>query len=177
MLKQLHTINGEVTCELSSKIEDELKDIALMSSCNFRYNTVAKTKKYKVLDFEYEGNDINIQKAKDYLEDWKLKNLEESLKLTFRKCKVRELNEEMSNNELKISVNVNKFSNFLNLAQTIVEELDITSQVSQKNKGFLQGKDVTFKAFGNKKELKAFKSIMESFMIVQTTESNTRIKL
>jgi hypothetical protein len=166
MLKQLYTINGELTCKLSSKIEDELKDIALMSSCNFRYNTVAKTKKYKVLDFEYEGSDINIQKAKDYLEAWKLKNLEESLKLTFRKCKVRGLNEEMLNGQFKISVNVNKFSNFLNLAQTVVDELDITAQMSQNNKGFLQGKDVTVKAFGNTQELKAFKRIMESFMTI-----------
>lgn len=177
MKSKLYTINGEITCGLSSKIEDELKDIAILSSCNFKYNTVAKTKKYKMLDFEYQGNDINIQKAKEYLEDWKLKNLEESLKLTFRKCKVRGLNEEISNNELKISVNVNKFSNFLSLAQTVIDELDITAQMSQNNKGFLQGKDVTVKAFGNKKELKAFRRIMENFMIVQTTESNNRIKL
>lgn len=177
MLKQLCTINGEITCELSSKVEDELKDISLMSLCNFKYRTVAKTNKHKVLDFEYEGNDKNIQKAKELIEVWQLKNLEESLKLTFKKCKVRGLHEEMSNNEFKISVNVNKFSNFLNLANTIVEELDITAQVSQKSKGFLQGKDITVKAFGNTQELKAFKRIMEDFMIVEATKSNNGFKL
>jgi trehalose-6-phosphate synthase len=83
----------------------------------------------------------------------------------------------MLNGQFKISVNVNKFSNFLNLAQTVVDELDITAQMSQNNKGFLQGKDVTVKAFGNTQELKAFKRIMESFMTIENNVSNKQVRL
>jgi hypothetical protein len=177
MISELYTINGEITCELSSGIEDKLKDIALSSSCDFKYKIIYKTSKSKTLDFEFEGINENIKKAKEYLEFWNLETLQESLSLIFKKYKVKNLNEEMLKGQFNISVNVNKFSRFINLAQAVISELDITAQMTQKNKGFLQGKDVNVKAFGNPKELKAFKSIMESFMTIEDSPPNKQIKI
>jgi hypothetical protein len=177
MLNDICSISGEITCELSSKIEDNLKDIAVITSCNLTYKTIEKTSKHKTLEFEYEGNDKGIQKVKKHMEIWKLKSLEESLNLIFKKYKVRVINKQMCKGQFNISVNVNKFSRFINLAKTVVEELDITARMSEKNKGFLQGKDVTVESFGNKKELKAFKRLMESFMTQEEKHLNKQIKL
>jgi hypothetical protein len=168
------TYGGTMVCD-SLRYHDmvhELQIVAKVYDCSFNHEIISQHYRRVTLRMEYSGDEKNIEKVEESVNELKTKWSKEYLRRYFKQYKVKSAEQKMSNNEFDISVNVNKFSNFINLAKAIAQEVNTPISFSQKSNGFFKGKEVKIEAYGSPQQVKSFKALMNSFISI--TPNNKR---
>lgn len=175
MKQNLYTYSGQLDAHKNSNILSVLEDVAHNNACKLIYNTSEINRKI-VIAYNYTGEQKHINAVESELNALKFNMALQHLNYYFAKYKVNSVTQEVSDHDFKLSVNVNKFSDFMSLAQAVALELDIPTRIYEKNNGFLKGKDVSIQAMGNSKELTKFQNLINNF-IVQDVSQNNKSKL
>jgi hypothetical protein len=172
IMKNTWIYKGNLSAQKNSNILSVLQGIGDENCCELTFTT-SEINDTRIISYQYKGEQNNIDTVQTEINELKLNIAQQHLSHYFPTYNVNRVTKEMTEHELKLSVNVNKFSNFMSLAQAVALELDIPTRIYEKNQGFLKGKDVSIQVMGNSKELTKFQNLINNFIVEDVSQKNT----
>jgi len=165
MEKKLWTYSGQLYTHSNSNILSVLDEIAISNYCMVTYENIERNQQKGIsINYKYTGEKENIELVQNDINNLKFNIAQQHLNHYFSKYSVNSVEQEISKNKFNMTVNVSKFSNFMEIAKAVALELDIPTSVHEKNLGFLKGKDVNIQVVGEPIQLNKYKLLINNFI-------------